>query len=147
MIRGVTKTEGSVTVFHLKDDLDTDKVKAFIKKIQDLIDSGRSNIIVDMSSCHYICVLGLVSISSIFNKCRQSGGALKIAALTPEVRDAFRETNLINTIEVYDTPLEALKSYQSDNLLKAKAYSGSFYIEEDNAFVPWDRLPVRSYYN
>jgi len=147
MIRGVTKTEGSISIFHLKDNLTTKKVKSFTKKMQDLLDSGRTHLILDMSSVDDVCLMGLVSISSIFNKCRQLGGALKVCSLTPEVRQAFRETNLINTVEVYDTPLEALKSFRSKNLLKVRAFSGSFYIEEKNAFFAWDRLPARSYYN
>src|SRR5690606_37658174 len=105
MIRGVTKTEGSVTIFHLKDNLTPKKVKAFVQKSQDLIDSGRVNLILDLGSVHEICLMGLVSISSIFNKCRNAGGALKICSLTPEVRRAFRETNPINTVEVFDTAL------------------------------------------
>jgi len=146
MIRGVTRTEGAITIFHLRENLSPKKVKPFIKKLQDLIDSGRTHVVLDLSSVNEICVMGLVSISSIFNKCRSLHGAFKVCSLTPEARKIFRDTNLINTIEVFDTPLEALKSFHSENLLRSRHFSGSFYIEEKNAFVGWDRLPARNNY-
>jgi len=145
MIRGITKTEGSITVFHLKDNLDTHHVKAFVRKIHDLMESGRIFLILDLSQVQEVCLLGMVSISNIFNKCRQQGGSLKISGLTTEVRECFEETNLINTIEIQENVLEAIKSFRSTNLLKAKNLSGSFYIEEENSFVPWDRLQARNY--
>lgn len=145
MIRGITKTEGSITVFHLKDNLDTAHVKAFARKIHELLESGRIFLVLDLSQVEEICLLGLVSISNVFNKCRQVGGALKIAGLTNSVRESFEDTNLINTVEVYDNVLEAIKSYRSANLLKAKNLSGSFFDEEHQSFVPWDRLQARSY--
>lgn len=147
MIRSVTQNEGSITVFHLKENLSTEKVKDFTKKMHELIESGRIFISLDLSAVQEVCLLGLVSISSIFNRCRQAGGALKVVGLTPNVRKAFRETNLINTIEVFENSLEAIKSFRSKNLLKSKNLSGSFFIEEKQAFVGWDRLPVRSYFN
>jgi len=141
MIRASTKQEGSATLFQLKDNLTTRKVKDFARRIQELIDSDRVHLIIDLSEVQEVCLLGLVAISSAFNKCRQNGGALKVCNLTTEVRQVFRETNLINTVEVFDTALDALKSFQSQNLLRSKKYSGSFYIEERNAFFGWDRLP------
>lgn len=147
MIRSVTKTEGSVTVFHLKDDLNVKKVKTFVRRVYDLIETGRHHLVLDMSEVNDSCLLGLVSISNLFNRCRQSGGSMKVCSLTPAVRRAFRETNLINTIEVYDTPLEALKSFKSQNLLQTRAYTGSFYLEDKQAFIGWDRLPAGSYIN
>jgi len=147
MIRSVTKSEGNVCVFHLKEDLPPKKVKSFLRKVSDLIDGGRVNIILDLSSVSEISTIGLVAISSLFNRCRSLGGSLKICSLTPPVRAEFRETNLINTVEVFDTPLEAMKAFHSQNLLKARNYSGSFYIENRNAFVAWDRIPMTEYLN
>jgi hypothetical protein len=66
---------------------------------------------------------------------------LKVASLTPSVRRSFRQTNLINTIEVFDDVMDAVKSFRSHNLLKSKTFAGSFFIKEQNSFVGWDRLP------
>ncbi len=145
MIRGITKTEGSITVFHLKDNLDTQHVKAFARKIYDLMETGRIFLVLDLSQVDEVCLMGMVSISAIFNKCRQMGGALKIAGLTEPVRESFEETNLINTVEVFDNVLEAIKSFRSTNLLKTKSLSGSYFVEENQAFVPWERLQARNY--
>lgn len=141
------KTEGSITVFHIKQDINERDVKSFVLKLQELIDSGRVNIVIELSSVHEICMMGMVTLSSYFNKCRQEGGSLKVACLNEEVRHFFHETNLINTIEVFSSALDAVKSYQAANLLRSRNYSGSFYMEEDQSFVAWDRLPVRSYFH
>jgi anti-anti-sigma factor len=141
MIGGETKFEGRITVFHLKDDLTTDRVKAFLKKMEDLIAQERVFLVVDLASAKEISLMGMVAISAIFNKCRQAGGMLKVASLTPSVRRSFRQTNLINTIEVFDDVMDAVKSFRSHNLLKSKTFAGSFFIKEQNSFVGWDRLP------
>lgn len=140
MISGTSQQEGRITVFHLKDDLVPSRVKAFLVKMEELLAEGRFFIVLDLSSVQEVSLMGMVAISSIFNKCRQAGGALKIAQLNPLVRRAFRQTNLINTVEVFDEVLEAVKSYRSQNLLKARQFSGSFFLKDRNAFVGWDRL-------
>jgi anti-anti-sigma factor len=147
MIDSESKTEGKVTIFHLKDDLTSDRTKSFLKKMEDLISEGRIYLVLDLEDVDEVSLIGMVGISSIFNKCRHLGGALKISNLSPSVRRAFRATNLINTLEVFDTTLDAIKSFRSQNLLKSKNFSGSFFVKEKNAFVGWDRLPMSSYLN
>ena len=147
MFEGEMKSEGRITVFHLKDDLSTERVKHFLKKMNDLLAEGRHYLVLDLAEVYEVSLIGMVGISSIFNRCRQAGGALKVAHLTPRVRKAFRNTNLINTIEVYDDVLEAIKSFRSQNLLKAKQYSGSFFLKDRNSFVGWDRLPLSGHLN
>ncbi len=142
MINGEAKQEGKITIFQLRDDLTPNKVKAFVKKLSQIVSFGQRYIVLDLSDTEEVCLLGMVAISSIFNKCRQNGGALKITGLNPIVRRAFRKTNLINTIEVYDEVLDAIKSFKQVNLLKSKQYSGSFFLRESNSFVGWDRLPL-----
>ncbi len=144
---GEQQQEGRITVFHLKDDLTPNRVKAFMKKMESLTDEGRHHIVLDMASVQDVCLLGMVAISAIFNRCRQAGGALKISSLTPLVRRSFRKTNLINTVEVYDEVLEAVKSFRSQNLLQSKTYTGSFFIKEKGAFVGWDRYPSNGVFN
>lgn len=142
MIDGEARTEGRITVFQLKDDLTADRVKPFLKRIYDLLDEGRFYMVIDLTQVYDISLLGMVGLSSIFNRCRQNGGALKVAGLTPTVRKAFRNTNLINTIEVYEEVVDAVKSFRSQNLLRTKHFSGSFFLKDKNAFVGWDRLPL-----
>lgn len=144
---GEHRTEGRITVFHLKDDLTPSKVKPFMKKMEELLAEDRIYLVIDLSSVYEISLMGMVAISAIFNKCRQAGGALKVAQITPLVRRSFRQTNLINTIEVYDELLDAVKSFRSHNLLKAKNFAGSFFIKEKSAFVGWDRLPAQGPFN
>lgn len=147
MIGGEQRSEGRITVFHLREDLTNTRVKHFLKKMYDLVDEGRKYLILDLSEVEEVSLMGMVAISSVSNRCRQAGGALKICHLQPFVRRAFRSTNLINTVEVFEDSLDAIKSFKSRNLLKSQQYSGSFFIKEKNAFVPWDRIPVVGHYN
>lgn len=146
MINGSSKQEGKITIFQLRDDLTPHKVKAFAKKMNQIMSLGHRFIVLDLSEVEEVCLLGMVAISSVFNRCRQNGGALKITGLAPSVRRGFRRTNLINTIEVYDEVLEAIKSFRQHNLLKSKQFSGSFFIPESNSFAAWDRLPLTGHY-
>ena len=142
MIEGQAKKEGKITIFQVRDDLVSERVKSFMKKVDQMISSGNRFIVLDLTHVEEISMLALVAISSLSNQCRQAGGILKVAGLQTLVRRAFRRTNLINTVEVYDETLDAIRSFKSQNLLKGKSHSGSFYVADLNAFVPWDRLPL-----
>lgn len=142
MIDGVARNEGKITVFHLKDDLTRENVKSFVIKMNELVEEGRVHLVLDLENVYEVSLLGMMAISYIFNRCRQAGGAFKIAQLTPPVRKGFRLSNLINTVEVYDDVIDAVKSFRSQNLLRSKHFSGSFFVKEKNAFFGWDRLPV-----
>ena len=146
MIKGESRQEGKVTVYQLREDLTTQNSKAFLKKMDQFIEAGHRYLIIDLSEVEEVCLLAMVCISSVANRCRQMGGALKVASLTPLVRRAFRMTNLINTVEVFEESLDAMKSFKSQNLLKSTQFSGSFFIKESNSFVPWDRLPLTGHY-
>ena len=142
MIEGQAKKEGKITIFQVRDDLTSERVKSFLKRVDEIISNGNRYVVLDLSHVEEASMLALVAISSLSNQCRQAGGILKVAGLQPTVRRAFRKTNLINTVEVYDEVLDAIRSFKSQNLLKSKSASGSFYVKDLNAFVPWDRLPL-----
>lgn len=147
MINGALRQEGRIVIFHLHEDLHNGNVKAFMKRLYDLVEKGRTQMVLDLSEVMDVSLMGMVAISALFNKCRQKGGAFKVACLNPTVRRSFRNTNLINTIECYEELLEAVKSFSSQNLLRSRHYSGSFYLKERGAFVGWDRIPLEGYVN
>ena len=112
-----------------------------------VVDNGRTKIVLDLTAVEEVSMMGMVAISFLFNKCRMAGGSLKISKLSPLVRRRFRVSNLINTVEVYEDVIDAIKSFRAHNLLKSKQFGGSFYLKERNSFVTWDRLPVHGLLN
>ena len=103
--------EGNVSIYRFRGPLTTGYVKSFVKEVYDLIGNKQTQIIIDLSEVKMICLMGMVSISNIYNECRQNSGALKVAGLTPQVKRVFQQTNLINTIEIFESVSEAYKSF------------------------------------
>jgi anti-sigma B factor antagonist len=144
---GQIQNKGKLTIYKLCDPLTVSNVKPFLIEMHSLIAEGKTHIILDLSDVKIICLMAMVGISNLFNECRLKGGALKVACLSPQVRRAFSQTNLINTVEIFEEASEAAKSFESKNLLKSQTLSGSYFMEDSESFVVWDRIPQTAYFN
>ena len=62
--------------------------------VNQVIASGRSRIVVDLSGTEFIDSSGLGALVSSLKRARQAGGDLRIAGLAPQVQAVFELTNL-----------------------------------------------------
>jgi anti-sigma B factor antagonist len=72
------------------------------------IDIGQTKIVLDFKDVSYISSQGLRTIVTALKKAKASGGFLKLAGLTDEVKKIFQISGLIKVLSLFDTVEEAI---------------------------------------
>lgn len=81
-------------------DFCVEEVADFRIKINNYIDEGKVNFIFDFSNCSFIDSTGLGAIVSIYKKCVEKNGSLKLKSLGSEVKKLFQLTRLDRVFEI-----------------------------------------------
>jgi anti-sigma B factor antagonist len=76
------------------------EVDQFRKQMYDLINAGEKSFDIDFSQCSFIDSTGLGVLISIYKKCMEKGGSLKLYSLHPEVMRIFTLTRLDKVFEI-----------------------------------------------
>jgi anti-anti-sigma factor len=95
-------------VLTLTGRLDAVTVPGLKSRLKGLIDSGRIQVIVDLTDVSFIDSSGLSALVSGLKAARQAGGTLKLAGLNEQTRTAFRLTMLDRVFEFYPDASSAL---------------------------------------
>lgn len=90
----VVKVEGEVDLFN-SQDLKSD--------VENLINSGKVKLILDMTKVSYIDSSGLGILVGINKRARMRGGFLRLAALPPDIKHLFEMTKLDKIFDIYPT--------------------------------------------
>ncbi len=99
-----------VTVVVPEGELDVTNSMEFKNKILDeIVSSGKTKIVIDMSSVGYMDSSALGTIISLFKNTRMNGGALALAGLVDSVRRLFSITALDKVVPIYNSVDEAIK--------------------------------------
>ncbi len=98
------------TVVVPEGELDVTNSMEFRNRVvDDIIGSGKTKLIVDMSNVGYMDSSALGTIISLFKNCRMNGGTLALAGLVDSVRRLFSITALDKVVPIYDSVDEAIK--------------------------------------
>ena len=81
-------------------DFVIDEVATFRIKINKLIEEDQKNFVFDFSQCNFIDSTGLGALVSIYKKCNEKGGSVKLKSLKPEVEKLFKLTRLDKVFEI-----------------------------------------------
>lgn len=103
--------EGDLTVVSLEGYLDAHTAPEFEATIQDKIDEGRVQVVVDCTELEYISSAGLGVFMGFIEDLRESGGDLKICGLIPKVREVFELLGFDALFEIFDDRSSALESF------------------------------------
>ena len=91
---------GSNVSINIAKDFVVDEVAEFRTKINKLIEEGNKDFIFDFSECTFIDSTGLGALVSIYKKCAEKGGSIKLKALNPEVEKLFKLTRLDKVFQI-----------------------------------------------
>lgn len=78
-----------------------DEVANFRLELKQLIDKGNNNFIFNFSQCEFIDSTGLGALVSIYKKCAEKGGNIKLYSLNPDVEKVFKFTRLDKVFEIH----------------------------------------------
>jgi anti-sigma B factor antagonist len=103
-----TEIFGHVVVVHTPEELGTDMAEQLERF---LTSQERNNVIVDLDGSETIESGGLEALQNAQEALRALQGDLKIAASNPANRKILEVTRLDQQLEVFDTVVDAVKSF------------------------------------
>lgn len=107
------RESGDVTILTLAGQMMLDDGDlAFRKRIHDLIDRGRTKIVLDMGGVTYIDSAGIGMVAGKLKTVRESGGDMKLLHLTTRGQRVFGVAKLLIMFETFDTEELAVKSFE-----------------------------------
>ena len=94
-----TAEEEDSSVIFLIGRVDTNTAPEFEKAYQELLDDGKTKIIVDMVDCSYISSAGLRVLISLHKKLMM-GGTLIIRHVSSDIMEVFTMTGFNNILKI-----------------------------------------------
>ena len=102
---------GQVTVVAPKGDLDASLAEKMRRTLRDLLDQGKTRLVVDLGEASYIESAGLGELVNAMKRSRQVGGDLRLCDLRGDLLRIFEMTWLNRAMFVYPTRKEAVASW------------------------------------
>jgi len=100
----------SVTVIHLKGELDASTQPELEAKAAALIEDGATNLLIDLAEITYIASAGLRALHSIHTKL-ESAGQFKLLNPSEPVSKIFHTLGFDRYFDIHDDLDEALRSF------------------------------------
>ena len=104
-----TEIFGDVIVVHTPEELGVDQHEDFAQYVPTL---ERDNVVLDVDNTETLDSQGLTAILNVQDALREEGGEVKIAATNANNRKIFEMTRLDQQLEIFDSVIDAVKSFQ-----------------------------------
>lgn len=95
----------------LEARLDMERSQEFKQRLDEVIDSGVSHLVLDMAAVSYIDSSGLGTVVSVFK--RMPSGTFHVSGLRPNLRTLFQITRLDKYINLFATVDEAVAAFDA----------------------------------
>lgn len=110
-MRVETRDTGNVVVLSLYGNIRTNEdYAAFKEAMDDMIDKGKTRIILNFKEVHFINSSGLGRLVLAAKKLKELNGALNIVHLSDDLKELFLFTRLDSKIPIFPTEDEAIAS-------------------------------------
>ena len=107
------QTAGGITIAELSGELDIACAPALREQLLGLLRPGASRLVIDMSKVSYCDARGLAVLIGTGRRARLLGGFLRLAAVSPQVRQMLHITGLRQHLGVFPTVQAATASPQA----------------------------------
>ncbi len=104
-----TEIFGDVVVAHTPEEVTTDQAGRLESMLTSL---ERNNVVIDLASTETIDSAGLTMLLSVQDYLRSIEGDVKISTTSPINRKILELTRLDQQLEVFDSVIDAVKSFQ-----------------------------------
>lgn len=103
---------GDVYVLHLQGPITLGQATQKLRSlIHETLESGKRNILLNMSEVYYIDSSGLGELVAAYTTASRQGGKLKLMKLTQKVQDVVQLTKVYRVFEVFNDEETALRSF------------------------------------
>ena len=108
------RTNGGVIVLDLKGKVTLGEGDELLKsKINNLIEQGHKNIVLNFAAVSYIDSAGLGELVRTYTTVSRQGGSLKLLGLTKRITDLLSITKLLTVFETFDSENDAVRSFSA----------------------------------
>jgi len=108
-----TREFSGITLVDLSGRISLGDGSALLRKtVRDLLDEGRTKIILNLGDVNYIDSSGIGELVSGFSAVRNRGGELKLLNLTKKVHDLLQITKLFTVFDVFNEESTAVRSFE-----------------------------------
>jgi anti-sigma B factor antagonist len=108
-----SRDDGPITLVDLSGRIALGEGSALLRKtIRDLLEGGRTKIVLNLGDVNYIDSSGIGELVSGFTAVRNRGGELKLLNLTRKVHDLLQITKLFTVFDVYSDERTAVTSFK-----------------------------------
>lgn len=104
-----TEIFGSAIVVHSPEELGSDQAAEFESCLPSL---PRKQVVLDLDNTEMLDSAGLTAILGAYDKLREQGGDVKLATTNTTNRKILEVTRIDQQLEVFDSVVDAVKSYQ-----------------------------------
>jgi anti-sigma B factor antagonist len=103
---------GDVFVLHLQGTITLGQAtERFRNLIQEALDGGKKNILINMAEVFYIDSSGLGELVASYTTVTRRGGKMKLMKLTQRVQDVVQLTKVYRVFEVFSDEDTAVRSF------------------------------------
>jgi anti-sigma B factor antagonist len=106
-------TNPPVTVLTLKGTIETTNASGLEETLARIVDERCYRIVVDLGGVTYISSAGWGIFISEIKRIRRNGGDIKLAAMSPEVREVFDLLEFGNILKPYERTSDALRDFEN----------------------------------
>ena len=104
-----TEVFGNVVVVHTPEELGAEQVGPFVAFVASL---ERDNVVLDLDDTEMLDSAGLTALLDVQDRLRARSGSVKIATTNATNRKILEITRLDRQLEVFDSVIDAVKSFQ-----------------------------------
>ncbi len=101
----------AVTVIHLEGELDTNTVKELETALNEMFSHKRYKIVLDMKKLTYISSSGFGMLAGIIQDVRKNKGDIKIANVSPDVKEVLQMLEFHMFFQMFKTQEEAVRAF------------------------------------
>jgi anti-sigma B factor antagonist len=100
-----------VSVVKVSGRVDSATAPEMEKALQNLIDLDRSQLVLDLQDTEYMSSAGLRVLVSMLKAAKKSGGDLRLASLSPRVKEVLELSGLTPVFGIHGDVVEAVGSF------------------------------------
>ena len=104
--------DDDILVVKLRGEFDTSKAEQFEQEIQQRLEPGYTNVIIDCTFLSYVSSRGMGALLTLQARLRKHGGTIKLAGIHGLAADAVRLTRLDKILDIYDDLEFARESFR-----------------------------------
>ncbi|MGD8414389.1 MAG: STAS domain-containing protein [Candidatus Latescibacterota bacterium] len=107
-----TNSEHPISLITLKGAIETTNASGLEDTLRRIMGDRCYRIVVDLSGVNYISSAGWGIFISEIKRIRRNGGDIKLAAMTPEVREVFELLEFNSILKPFNVTRDAIREFE-----------------------------------